>query len=609
LKSLLSGNEAIALGAQVSGVRVASAYPGTPSTEILEKLAGCEGIYAEWAPNEKVALDTGIGAAYTGVKALVAMKHVGLNVAADALFYAAYTGVPGGLVIVVADDPGMHSSQNEQDSRHYARFTKLPMLEPSNSQEAYEFVRLAFEISQQFECPVLIRTTTRVAHSKSMVEVGEYENGPHPQRPLRDGEGAFSPPPVGEGLGAGSAPSPTFGHVKGNPAQYVMVPANAKQRHVVVEQRLKQLEEYAESLDANAIELGDKRLGIITSSIAYNYAREVFPQASFLKLGMSYPLPSRKIKEFAASVDMLIVIEELDPFFEEQVRLLGLEVEGKSFIPLLDELSVDVIRAGAVKAGLVPEPAETQKPLPQDDFPKRPPVLCAGCGHRGVFYVLNKLKTAVMGDIGCYTVAVAPPLSAIHTTGCMGAGIGVLHGALKAGAEEPAVAVIGDSTFLHSGIAPLLNVVYNQSPAVVIILDNSTTAMTGHQDNPGTGKTLLRKETTAVDLEALVKALGVRNVWKVDPYDLKATERAIKEALAVKEPAVVIAEHPCLLIERKGPNHLAIDEERCNGCGLCQRLGCPAIEKEGGIVHINEVLCTGCGLCQQVCARKAVISR
>ena len=433
-------------------VRVASAYPGTPSTEILEKLAGCEGIYAEWAPNEKVALDTGIGAAYTGVKALVAMKHVGLNVAADALFYAAYTGVPGGLVIVVADDPGMHSSQNEQDSRHYARFTKLPMLEPSNSQEAYEFVRLAFEISQQFECPVLIRTTTRVAHSKSMVEVGEYENGPHPQRPLRDGEGAFSPPPVGEGLGAGSAPSPTFGHVKGNPAQYVMVPANAKQRHVVVEQRLKQLEEYAESLDANAIELGDKRLGIITSSIAYNYAREVFPQASFLKLGMSYPLPSRKIKEFAASVDMLIVIEELDPFFEEQVRLLGLEVEGKSFIPLLDELSVDVIRAGAVKAGLVPEPAETQKPCPRTTFRSDRRYSARAVAS----WRLLRAEQAEDGcdvDIGCYTVAVAPPLSAIHTTGCMGVGIGVLHGASKAGAEEPAVVVIGDSTFLHSGIA------------------------------------------------------------------------------------------------------------------------------------------------------------
>ena len=628
MKSLLSGNEAIALGAHSSGVSVASAYPGTPSTEILERLARCDGVYAEWAPNEKVALDVGIGAAYAGARALVAMKHVGLNVAADALFYAGYTGVPGGLVIVVADDPGMHSSQNEQDSRHYARFAKLPMLEPSDSQEAYDFVELGFEISERFGCPVLLRTTTRVAHSKSLVEMGRRNRtsddfgdipgpariaGGQPQTPVNPLDACLAgdaPDIANRGVAPSGPPlAPTFDHVKGNPSRYVMVPANAKQRHVVVEERLEQLREYAERLDVNRIEAGDGELGVITGGIAYQYAREVFPKASFLKLGMSYPVPAKMIEQFAASVKRLVVVEELDPFFEEQVRLLGLDVEGKSFVPMVDELSVDAVKSGAIKVGLVPRTGEPDIAVPQVNFPKRPPVLCPGCGHRGLFYVLSKLKLAVMGDIGCYTVAVAPPLSAIHTTGCMGAGIGVLHGALKAGAEEPAVAVIGDSTFLHSGITPLLNVVYNQSPAVVIILDNSITAMTGHQDNPGTGRTLLGKETVEVDLEAVVRALGVQLVWKVDPYDLKATELAVKEALAAKAPAVIIAEHPCLLLERKGPNPLAINVERCNGCGLCQRLGCPALVKDGDVMRIDEVLCTGCALCQQVCARKAVVSR
>lgn len=582
MKQLMSGNEAIALGAYQSGVRVASAYPGTPSTEILENLAHYQGVHAEWAPNEKVALDVGVGAAYTGSRALVAMKHVGLNVAAEALFYSAYTGITGGLVIVTADDPGMHSSQNEQDNRHYARFAKVPMIEPSNSQEARDFVSLALDISERFECPVLLRTTTRIAHSKSLVE----------ERPL-------------------SAPhdtaAPSFRDMLANPSRYVMIPSNARPRHAVVEARLNRIAEYAETLSVNSVEKGSEKLGIITSGVAYQYAREAFPDASFLKLGMTYPLPRQIILDFAASVDRVIVVEELDPFLEEQVRLLGVPAEGKSMFPIIDELSVNVVREGAVKGGLIP--ATTQEKLPQNfELPKRPPVLCPGCGHRGVFYILNKLKLAVMGDIGCYGLGVVPPLSATHFCGCMGAGIGVLHGALKAGAPEPAVAIIGDSTFLHSGVAPLLNAVYNASAGVTIILDNHTTAMTGHQHHPATGFTLRGSPTKAVDLQKLVQAIGVSHVCKADPYDLRGLEKAIKAALAAGEPAVVIAERPCVLLEPRKSNPLTIDSLRCNGCGLCQRLGCPAISVEKNLAHIDEVLCTGCGLCTQVCARKAVMS-
>lgn len=584
MKRLLSGNEAIALGAYESGVRVASAYPGTPSTEILERLAEYEGVYAEWAPNEKVALDVGIGAAYVGARALVAMKHVGLNVAADSLFYSVYTGLVGGLVVVTADDPGMHSSQNEQDNRNYAKFAKLPVLEPSDSQEARDFVGLAFEISERFMCPVLLRITTRIAHSKSLVD----------QTPLATGRREHRP---------------TFQHLKDDPARYVMIPANARQRHIVVEDRLCQLAEYADTLPCNVVENGDKDLGIITSGIAYQYAREVFPNASILKLGMTYPLARRRILDFAASVGRVIVVEELDPFLEEQLRLMGVEVEGKSFLPNIGELNVDRVREAAASVGLIQATEEAEVADLDVCLPGRPPVLCPGCGHRGVFYVLHKLKVAVMGDIGCYGLGVVPPLSAIHTCGCMGAGIGTLHGALKAGAAEPAVAVIGDSTFFHSGIAPLINTVYNASPAVTIILDNRTTAMTGHQDHPATGVTLQGRQTVAVDIESLVRAIGIREVHVVDPYDLRATERAVRAALTANEPAVVIAQRRCVLAERAKGNPLIVDQERCNGCGLCQRLGCPAIVKERNTVRVDDVQCVGCGLCAQVCTRKAVRER
>ncbi|MGQ9675809.1 MAG: indolepyruvate ferredoxin oxidoreductase subunit alpha [Chloroflexota bacterium] len=590
MKKLFSGNEAVALGAYDFGVRVASAYPGTPSTEILENLARYEGVYAEWAPNEKVALDVAIGAAYTGARALAAMKHVGLNVAADSLFYSAYTGVCGGLVIVTADDPALHSSQNEQDNRHYARFARVPMLEPSDSQEAHDFVGLALEMSERFECPVLLRITTRIAHSKTLVDTNA------PAR--RDGA------------------APTFGHIVKDPSRFVMVPANARRRHPVVEERIRQLAEYAETCPANVMHRGHSELGIITSGIACQYAREVFPEASFLKLGMTYPLPRRMILDFAASVDRVIVVEELDPFLEEQVRLLGVEADGKSLVSNIGELSVDALREAARRAGLplgeagvTPDAGEPPTVLLEIDLPNRPPALCPGCGHRGVFYILSKLKLAVAGDIGCYSLGVAPPLSAMHTLGCMGAGVGVLHGALKAGAPERAVAVIGDSTFFHSGIAPLINIVYNRSAGVTIILDNHTTAMTGHQPHPGTGNTLQGELSAAVSTEGLVRALGVRHVAKVDPYDLRATEKAIKDALAAGEPAVVIAERPCLLLERRKGKALSIDSQRCNACGLCQRLGCPAISKNGQWMHIDEILCSGCGLCSQVCARKAVVSQ
>ena len=581
MRRVLYGNEAIALGAYQSGVKVASGYPGTPSSEILENLAEYEGVYAEWAPNEKVALDVAIGAAYAGARALATMKHVGLNVAADSLFYAVYTGVPGGLVIVTADDPSMHSSQNEQDNRHYAKFAKLPMLEPSDSQEAKDFVGLAFEISERFQCPVLLRITTRIAHSKSLVEVDSA--------PARR-----------------EAPAPTFKHVMGDPSRFVMVPANARRRHVVVEERMRQLEDYAETFSANVVEEGGP-LGIITAGIAYQYAREAFPEASFLKLGMPYPLPKQMVLDFAARHDPILVVEELDPFLEEQVKLLGVKAQGKSFLPLLYEFSVDVVREGAAKAGLIAAPAASPDgEAAEVKLPVRPPVLCPGCGHRGVFYTLNKLKAAVLGDIGCYSLGVAAPLSAMHTIGCMGASTGVLHGALKAGAPGPAVAVIGDSTFLHAGIPPLLNTVHNHSPSVTIILNNRITAMTGHQKNPTTGQSLQEETAPAVDLEALVRGLGVRQVSKVDPYDLRATEKAIKSALAAGEPAVVIAECTCVLRERQKRPPMVVDVERCKDCGLCLRLGCPAMSKGEDGVYIDELLCAGCGFCAQVCARKAV---
>jgi len=585
---MLSGNEAVARGMWEAGVAVASAYPGTPSTEILENYALFPNVYAEWAPNEKVAVDVAIGAAYAGRRGMAVMKHVGLNVAADSFMYASMTGQEGGLVIVTADDPAMHSSQNEQDNRTFAKFGRVPCLEPSDSQEAKDMVGTAFELSERFDTPVLLRLTTRICHSASAVNLGErtvttMEPKPFPR----------------------------------NPAKYVMVPGNAVMRHPIIEQRIRDIAAYAETFPYNRVEPGSRKLGIITCGVAYQYAREVFPKASILRLGMTWPLPEKKIRKFAKSVDRLIVIEELDPFIEEAVRLMGISVEGKSIFPITGEFDPRVVRESSIKSGLLPQSAHVPLlDLETGPLPGRPPVLCSGCPHRPTFYILNKLKVPVNGDIGCYTLALVPPLSAIHTCGCMGAGIGVAHGAAKAGSPEHHVAVIGDSTFFHTGIPALVNVVYNCSPVTTIILDNRITGMTGHQDNPGTGRTLLGQETVRVELEPLVRALGVRHVQSVAGYDVKAIEKALKEYIKLGEPSVLIVVEPCALLPdvRKLWMPLEVLAEKCNGCTLCFRIGCPAILKSEELDEktqrpkalIDASMCTGCEVCAQICPRDAI---
>jgi indolepyruvate ferredoxin oxidoreductase alpha subunit len=587
-KTLLSGNEAIARGAYESGVKVAAAYPGTPSTEILESLGAFSGLHVEWAPNEKVALETAMGAAFGGVRALAVMKHVGVNVAADPLFTLSYTGLRGGLVLVTADDPEMHSSQNEQDNRHYARFAKVPMLEPSDSQEAKDFTKLAFELSEKFDTPVMLRTTTRVSHSKSIVNLGEP---------------------------AGPAASPIL--VK-DPVKFVMLPANARKRHPIVEKRMEELARYAETFPENRVEWGEKNMGVITSGISYDYAKEVMPEASFLKLGMVHPLPKEMIKSFASRVEKLFVVEELDPFLEDQVRSLGVEVTGKSVFPLCGELNPSLVAKGLKNLPSPPQPA------PSLSLPARPPIMCPGCPHRGIFSILNKTKLFVTGDIGCYTLGFLPPLSAIDTCVCMGASIGHAMGLDKALGEAAlgkVVAVIGDSTFLHSGITSLLNVVYNRGAVTVIILDNHTTAMTGRQDHPGTGFTLKGEETSQVDLVKLAKALGVKNVKVVNPYDLAATERVIKREVQRAQPSVIISRAPCVLSRREkavSGKAFFVNPDLCAGCRSCLRLGCPAMawvreegvnaqgKKRKGRAAIDSFLCNGCSLCAQVCKFGAI---
>jgi len=593
VKTLLSGNEAIARGAYEYGIVLAAAYPGTPSTEILENIAQYDAIISEWAPNEKVALDVAVGGAYAGARTMAVMKHVGLNVAADAFFYASMTGTEGGLVIVSADDPAMHSSQNEQDTRRYCKFARVPCLEPSDSQEAKDLVGVALEISEQFDTPVLLRTTTRIAHSHTMVELGQRaENGRH---------GPFN--------------------YRVDLGKYVMVPGNARRRHPVIEERIEKLAAFAETLPYNFVEMGDTALGIITNGVAYQYAKEVFPNASFLRLGMTYPLPKNLIQDLADKVERLIVVEELDPFIEEEIRLMGIPVEGKSIFPITGELDPAVVRESAVRAGLLlgsttgqSEPLDSRLPLPL-----RPPLLCPGCTHRGVFAVTKKLKLVVNGDIGCYTLGFLPPLSALHTCGCMGASIGVAHGANQVGIQQKNVAVLGDSTFLHTGMPALLNVAYNKGDTVTIILDNRTTAMTGHQDNPATGLTLRGEPTHAVDFKTLAHAMGIEQVYMVDPYDLKQVESALRAALEAEGPAVVIAQRECALLPEVRPEWMALEvnSERCNGCGLCFRVACPAIvaadeidPKTGrALAWIDPLLCTGCEICAQVCARGAIWSR
>ena len=569
MKKLMLGNEAVARGLYEAGCSLISSYPGTPSTEITEQAARYDEIYCEWAPNEKVAMEVAFGASLAGKRSFCGMKHVGLNVAADPLFTMSYTGVNGGVVIGVADDAGMHSSQNEQDSRHYAEASKIPMLEPSNSAEALAFAKLAFELSEQFDTPVLLKMCTRVAHSQSLVETGEREE--------RD-------------------PIP----YEKNIAKYVMMPGNAIRRHPVVEERTRKLAAYAETSPLNRLEEGsDRAMGIITSSTSYQYVKEVFgDRYPVLKLGMVWPLPKQKILDFAASVDKVAVVEELDPFLEDYCREIGLDVLGKDVLPMEGEFSQNLV---AAKLGGT---VHTGKAL-EDAIPARPPVMCAGCPHRGLFYTLNKNKCTVMGDIGCYTLGAVAPLSAMDMTLCMGGSISGIHGFNKALGEESeskTVAVIGDSTFMHSGMTGLANIAYNQSNSTVIILDNSTTGMTGHQENPTTGKNLRGDPAGKIDLETLCRAMGIRRVRVVDPYDLKATEQVVTEELAAEEPSVIITRRPCVLLKtvKKHPPY-RVDPDQCKGCKLCMRIGCPAISWKEKKAVIDPTQCVGCGVCEQLC--------
>ena len=580
--SLLSGNEAIAQGAWEAGVRVAAAYPGTPSTEILENLARKPGVYAEWAPNEKVALEVAIGASLGGARALATMKHVGLNVAADPLFTVAYTGVGAGLVIVVADDPGMHSSQNEQDSRNYAAFARVPLLEPADSAEAREMMMAAFELSERLDMPVLVRTTTRLSHGKSLVEPGERAGVEAADAPATD-------------AAAKSA-------YKKQAAKYVMMPGNAKKRRVDLEKRLSNALAESEASRFTLEEMRDPSLGVVTSGVPYQFVREALPEASTLKLGMTFPLPEQRIRDFVAKVERLVVVEELDPYLTSRLQGWGLPVEVTS-VPRIGELT-----PGAIAKAFGAEPPATRDPF--EDLPGRPPMLCPGCPHRGVFAALRKMVAVVSGDIGCYTLASLPPLGAMDTCVCMGASIGIAHGLDKSGGvgDRPLVAVIGDSTFAHSGLTGLMDIVYNGGAATVVILDNRVTAMTGHQDNPWTGRTLMGEPAPEIDIEAVCRALGVTDVRTVNPNLLKPTETALREAAAADHVSVVIAKAPCILLTRDYPDPFGIDEEACTSCGECIRLGCPAISRDrNSKAQIDTSVCVGCRQCVQVCKYGAIV--
>ena len=574
MKRLMLGNEAVARGLYEAGCRIVSSYPGTPSTEITEFAAKYDEIYAEWAPNEKVACETAVGASIGGARSFCAMKHVGLNVAADPMFTASYTGVGGGMVIAVADDPGMHSSQNEQDSRHYAIAAKLPMLEPSDSTECRDYTRAAFELSERFDTPVILRLSTRVSHSQSIVE-----EQPREEIAVKD--------------------------YSKNAAKYVMMPAYAKGRHVVVEKRMADLAEFAETTSLNSVEHADSDTGIITAGICYQYVREAMgDSAGVLKLGMLNPLPKKLIADFAAKYKKVYVVEELDDIIETHCRKLGIEVEGKSLFGFIGELSQRIVAEKLT--GKAPE-----YDVFDGDIPARPPVMCPGCPHRGVFYTLSKLKLNVSGDIGCYTLGAAAPLFAMDSTICMGASVSVLHGFNKARGEEAAaksVAVIGDSTFIHSGITGLINITYNQGISTVIILDNRITGMTGHQQNPSTGYTLKGAEVPELSLEKMCEAAGVKRIRVVDPHDLAATEAVIREETAVMEPSVIIARAPCALLKSvKRMPPLKIDADKCRGCRMCMKLGCPAISFKDGKARIDDTLCVGCGVCTQMCKFGAIL--
>ena len=587
----LSGNEAIALGAFEAGVKVASGYPGTPSTEILENLCRYDGVYTEWAPNEKVGLEVAIGASFAGARALATMKHVGLNVAADPLFTASYTGGRGGLVVVTADDPEMHSSQNEQDNRNYAFAAKVPMLEPSDPAEAKEFLKLAFALSEQLDTPVLFRITTRVSHVKGVVKKGEMEA------------------------------SATAVGIEKVPGKFVMLPALARKRRVAVEERMLKCRDMAEILPCNRVEEGTSKRGFITSGVSYLYVKEAFPDAAVLKLGMCWPLPEAKIRAFAASVEELYIVEELDPFLELHIKAMGIACHGKDLIPNQGELNTAIIRSAI-------DPSQAPALFPAVDLPPRPPNMCPGCPHRGIFFNLAKMKVFISGDIGCYTLGFLPPLSALDSTVCMGASVPIAHGMAKAlgeGAHDKIVAVIGDSTFMHSGITGLINTVYNNSASTLIILDNRITAMTGQQQNPASGCNIKGDPAFAIDIEALCRAVGVRHVFVVNPHKVPETRKVLEEAIALTEPSVVISRAPCVLLpEMKVRKTVTFytQQDNCVGCMSCIRLGCPAIswtafaegeaeargykKSQKGISRIDEILCNACGQCASLCKFHAI---
>lgn len=566
------GNEAIARGAYEAGVKVSAAYPGTPSTEISENLVQYKSdIYAEWSPNEKVATEVAIGASVSGVRAMACMKHVGLNVAADPLYTVSYMGVNGGLVVIVADDPGLYSSQNEQDTRMVARAAQVPVLEPSDSMEAKEFMKLAYEISEKFDRPVIFRTTTRLAHSQGLVELcerKEVEDKPY-EKDIR---------------------------------KNVMMPGNAKLRHVEIEKRNLELAEAANTMSINQVEMNDTKIGVITSGIPYQYVKEALPNASVLKLGLVNPLPKKLIEEFAQKVETLYIVEELDPVIEEQVKSWGIKAIGKEIFTVQGEYSANMIREA-----ILGEKADVKAPA---QVPGRPPILCPGCPHRSVYHVLNKLKIHAAGDIGCYTLGAVAPLSVVDTTICMGASISSLHGMEKAKGKEYIknwVAVIGDSTFLHTGVNSLMNMMYNKATGTVMILDNSTTGMTGHQDHAATGKTLLGEPTYAIDIPALCRAIGVKNVVEVNAFDVEKLERVVKEEVAKDEVSVIITKSPCVLLDKsKKPVYIA-HEDKCKKCGMCMKPGCPAMTRNAdGTIHIDDTMCTGCGLCETLCKFDAI---
>ncbi len=586
----MSGNEAIALGAYEAGVKVASGYPGTPSTEIMENLCRYDGVYTEWAPNEKVGLEVAIGASFAGVRALATMKHVGLNVAADPLFTASYTGVNGGLVLVCADDPEMHSSQNEQDNRNYAFAAKMPMLEPSEPMEAKEMLKTAFELSEDLDTPVMLRITTRIAHVKGVVEQGEKKKA-------------------------------LPGEISKNPSKLVMLPGMARQRRVYVEERMNRCKELAETAAFNRIEEGDTKRGFITSGVSYLYVKEAFPDAAVLKLGMCWPLPEKMIREFAGMVDELYVVEELDPFLETHIKAMGIDCRGKECIPNQGELNTSIVRNSI-------DPDSKAELFEEVALPMRPPNMCAGCPHRGIFFNLSRMKVFVSGDIGCYTLGFLPPLSAMDSCVCMGASVSIAHGIAKAvgeDAHDKVVSVIGDSTFIHSGITGLINSVYNESASTLIILDNRITAMTGQQQNPASGYNMKGEAASQLDLEALCRAVGVKHVYKVNPHEVPETRKVLKEAVDQKEMSVVISEAPCVLLpemkERKPVSYFT-NQENCVGCMSCIRLGCPAIswttfaegeaeergyrKKQKGISKIDEILCNDCGQCASLCKFNAI---